>query len=84
MSTTLIIVELLMIGCQVLVWVVLLLNRFHPRLIPDEVKTLENVKACAPLLATLAIATVYTVGVVGDRFVGHLSTNVQLWLGKAP
>ena len=29
MSTTLIIVELLIIGCQVLVWVALLLNKFH-------------------------------------------------------
>ena len=75
MSTTLIIVELLIVGCQTLVWVALLLRRFNPSLVPiEELRRPE-------LLATVLIATAYTLGVVGDRVVGHLSTRTQVLCG---
>jgi len=82
MSTTLIVVELLMIGCQVLAWVVLLLIRLCPQLIPSDQMEPENVKEWTPALATFAVVIAYTVGVVGDRFLGNVSTCVQLRLHK--
>ncbi len=85
MSTTLIIVELLIVGYQVLVWVILLLGWRRPDLVPlKELRKAENLKALAPLLTTFLIATAYTFGVVGDRFLGHLSTEIQSGLGRQP
>jgi hypothetical protein len=78
MSTTVIIVELLIIGVQTLVWVVLLLGRVSPDLI-----SLEELDK-PELLATVLVATAYTVGVVADRFLGNLSTNIQKLRARDP
>jgi len=82
MGTTLIIVELMIIGCEVLTWVVLLLRKLSPTL--RTVICLDSLKACSPLLATFAVAIAYTLGVVGDRFLGHASTLVQTRLDRMP
>ena len=74
MGTTLVIVELLIIGFEVLIWVVLLLWRFDA--IPIG---LDDLKDCGPLMVTFVLGTAYTLGIVGDRFLGHLSTLVG-WL----
>jgi hypothetical protein len=72
MGTTLIIVELLIIGFQVLIWVALLLR--HLGAIPNWPERLEG---CHTLLIGFLVGTAYTLGIVSDRVVGHVSTIFQ-------
>jgi hypothetical protein len=72
MGTTLIIVELLIIGFQVLVWAGLLLHHFDA--IPAWP---EPLKGCNALFVGVLVGTAYTLGIVCDRVLGHLSTVVQ-------
>ncbi len=84
-STTVIIVELLIIGCQALVWIILLLGWLTPSAVSlEKLKKPDNLKTCAPLLVSVVVVAAYTVGVVGDRVLGHLSTSVQTFCGHDP
>ena len=71
MGTTVVIVELLVIGFQVLAWVGLLVG-------------LEWVACCElgnwiPVVGVLLLAAAYTVGIVFDRFLGVCSWVVMDW-----
>ena len=69
MGTTLIIVELLIIGFQVLIWVGLLLSHFDGLPIrPEELSERD------PLLVGFLVGAAYTLGIVWDRVLGHTST----------
>lgn len=70
MGTTLIIVELVIIGFQVLVWVTLLL---WPVLKPNLVH-LKHMENWVPVVALSVVAMAYTLGVVFDRFLGFLAS----------
>jgi len=77
MGTTLVIVELLIIGFQVLVWAALFLwplpKEWFSSLCLDKdwARLLQEV---TPLLSVGALAAVYTLGLVFDRFVGWATT----------
>ena|GEM_PF-2555239 len=69
MGTTLIIVELVIIGFQVLVWVALLLGL-------DWIP-FAKLKDWIPLVGVLALALAYTLGIVFDRFFGFFTSKIQ-------
>jgi hypothetical protein len=75
MGTTLIIVELLIIGFQVLIWVGLLLSHF--KAMPTWS---EELNRSDTLLFAFVAGTAYTLGIVCDRFLGHASTLLQALL----
>ena len=72
MATTLVIVELLITGFEVLIWVSLLL--WHVGAIP--ISPLDKLKE-PTLLVPFLVGTTYTLGIVWDRFLGHTSTLFQ-------
>jgi len=72
MGTTLVIVELLIIGFEVLIWISLLLRQ----LCPGVCSLLDALKGWDPLLAVV-VGTAYTLGIVCDRFLGNVSVFVQ-------
>ena len=72
MATTLVIVELLITGFEVLIWVSLLL--WHVGAIP--ISPLDKLKE-PTLLVPFLVGTAYTLGIVWDRFLGHTSTLFQ-------
>lgn len=77
MGTTLIIVELVIIGFQVLVWVALLL---WPVLDPKYI-CFDQLKDWVSVAALSVLAVAYTLGIVCDRFLGFLtSTSCFQWL----
>jgi hypothetical protein len=75
MGTTLVIVELLIVGFQVLIWVALLL--WHFKAMPAWPEELNQSDA---LLFAFAAGTAYMLGIVCDRVLGHLSTLSQIFL----
>lgn len=72
MGTTQIIVELLIIGFQVLTWVVLLFG--VDRISCD---TLAMLKKWFPLVGVLGLAAAYTLGSVFDRLLGFIIDRLQ-------
>lgn len=72
MGTTLVIVELLIIGFEVLIWISLLLRQFCP----GVCSLLDALKAWDPLLAVV-VGIAYTLGIVCDRFLGNMSVFVE-------
>jgi hypothetical protein len=68
MSTTLMIVEFLIIGFQVLAWIVLLL--IPPTQLKDLVVQLKEWGDWVPVVGVLVLAVAYTLGIVFDRFLG--------------
>jgi hypothetical protein len=82
-GTTLVIVELLIIGFEVSLWVALLIWRLSG-LEPTSQDIwpwtwLDRSEELFPLLATGTVATAYTLGIVFDRSIGHVSTLLQ-WI----
>jgi len=73
-GTTLIIVELVIIGFQVLVWITLLL---WPVLKPNLVH-LKHLKDWVPVVALSVLAMAYTLGIVFDRSLGCLTSTLKL------
>ncbi len=73
MGTILVIVEFLIIGFQVMVWLGLLL---WPDVKEQCAKLVESPNS-APLVVMGVVAAAYTLGVVFDRSIGHLSTLIQ-------
>lgn len=72
MATTLVIVEFLIVGFQVCVWIGLLVWKYC-----DMDDILMCLKEWSPLSATCALALAYTLGVTFDRFAGAISAWVQ-------
>ncbi len=81
MATTLVIVELLIIGFQVLLWVGLLLCVLLGKEWAD-VEKLKEWEAWIPLLGVGIFAAAYTAGLLFDRLVGNVSTICQAKLGR--
>jgi hypothetical protein len=77
MGTTLVIVELLIIGFQVLAWIVLLLIPFTNLKGDNLVKTLKELEGWVPVIVVLVLALAYTLGIVFDRFLGWITLHIQ-------
>ncbi|MBN1360610.1 MAG: hypothetical protein JW993_08460 [Sedimentisphaerales bacterium] len=77
MGTTLLIVEYLIIGFQVMVWVGLLLWTFMDSACVDLAKS-HN---CSPVAVTILLAAAYTLGFVFDRFIGCMS--LKTWAKRS-
>ena len=78
MGTTLIIVELVIIGFQVLVWVTLLLwlVLYPNHVCLDQLKGwFSGLKDWVPVVALLVLAMAYTLGLVFDRSLGFLTSK---------
>ncbi len=82
MGTTQIIVEYLVIGFQVLVWVVLVLWRLLP--VEQHEHVLGRLRSWPPLSAAAVIPLAYTLGLVFDRSVGLLTTILKSLKGLLP
>ena len=65
MSTTAIVAEILIIGFQGAVWMTLLLATLLPDAV--SVETLKALKGWETLATIVALAAIYTIGVIGDR-----------------
>jgi hypothetical protein len=75
MGTTLVIVEVLITGFQVLIWVGLLLSHFNAMPpCPNELNRNDTV------LFAFVVGAAYTLGIVYDRVLGHLSTLSQVFI----
>jgi len=83
MATTLVIVEFLIVGFQVCVWLGLLLGKCSPQ---ARIWIFSH-RELDPFIATYALATAYTLGIVFDRLFGAFSSvlqHVSKWLAERP